>query len=404
MTDNSKNREAEEVSETGRHRNWCFTLNNYTDDEVTQLKESMETSRYIYLCWGYETCPTTGTPHLQGYVECKEGRTFRALLKDPGFNRARFFARAARSNKVKAVTYCAKDYGKPIYTKHITELCEKDKSIDFLTLDTEDELLKWMRTPIGLKEWRQMFLADAYQQLFYEGGDWNHGLRPGTRNDINVIKELVKKGANFDEIAEASNNLQTLKFGQTLLSYRAPKRDWKTDIFWISGPSGVGKTQLAFELAKQHGGDLWIAKRNLDWFDGYQGQEIVIIDEFRGSQCSYEWMLRLTDGYPMSVAVKGGFTDWTPRIIIITSISLPEDAFNTTDQEDPDCVQILRRITNRIHLTKPRAPIEPKVLPEKAKLISDFFDSLIEEGFGVTKPAKPLPDDRFPQITSVNRK
>lgn len=45
---------------------WCFTINNYTEEDVKRLHnlESMVT----YLIYGIEEAPNTGTKHLQGYV------------------------------------------------------------------------------------------------------------------------------------------------------------------------------------------------------------------------------------------------------------------------------------------------------------------------------------------------
>ena len=51
-----------------RARAWAFTMNNYYASidphaPLPALQPNMQ-----YLCYGREVCPTTGTPHLQGYV------------------------------------------------------------------------------------------------------------------------------------------------------------------------------------------------------------------------------------------------------------------------------------------------------------------------------------------------
>ena len=48
-------------------RNWCFTLNNYTDEHVAAL-DALHPSHVSYLLFGFET-GESGTPHLQGYVQ-----------------------------------------------------------------------------------------------------------------------------------------------------------------------------------------------------------------------------------------------------------------------------------------------------------------------------------------------
>ena len=49
-------------------RAWVFTLNNYFAcvDPLAPLPALQPSMKY--LCYGREVCPTTGTPHLQGYV------------------------------------------------------------------------------------------------------------------------------------------------------------------------------------------------------------------------------------------------------------------------------------------------------------------------------------------------
>ena len=87
------------------------------------------------------------------------------------------------------------------------------------------------------------------------------------------------------------------------------------------------------------------------WYDGYNGQETVIFDDFREHQCKIEYLLTLTDRYKQKVAIKGGFTDWCPKVIFITSIMNPNDAISN-DAHDPNNVQLLRRIRKVIHLTQ----------------------------------------------------
>lgn len=57
-----------------RSRGWCFTINNYTELDVAQVKALEEPSSAIIA--GYEVAPTTGTPHIQGYVYFLNQRSF----------------------------------------------------------------------------------------------------------------------------------------------------------------------------------------------------------------------------------------------------------------------------------------------------------------------------------------
>lgn len=57
-----------------RSRKWIFTLNNYTDEEEEALQAWDSIS---YLVYGYEEAPTTGTPHLQGFVVFRNAVSFK---------------------------------------------------------------------------------------------------------------------------------------------------------------------------------------------------------------------------------------------------------------------------------------------------------------------------------------
>ena len=84
-----------------RAKRWVFTLNNYTDQEVEQLK-LLECE---YLVFGYETAPETGTPHLQGYMTFTSRKTMptlKRLLND------RYYFSVSRGSVAEASEYCKK--------------------------------------------------------------------------------------------------------------------------------------------------------------------------------------------------------------------------------------------------------------------------------------------------------
>ncbi len=61
------------------------------------------------------------------------------------------------------------------------------------------------------------------------------------------------------------------------------------------------------------------------WFDGYEGQKDVIIDDMVPDCMAVGLFLRLFDRYPMSVPIKGAFVNWNPRRVFITSNFCPGD-------------------------------------------------------------------------------
>lgn len=214
-------------------------------------------------------------------------------------------------------------------------------------IPSQKSTLNWARNTSNIKTWRKMINTE-HQNKFFEAGDWKHGLHPGTRSDINVVKEIVDNGGNITDVINHANSYQALRFGQIALSNRKPTRDWKTKIYWVWGHAGVGKTAFCF----QHSiGRTWINHGNLQWFDGYNGQETVIFDDFRQDQCKLAWFFRLTDRYEQMVPIKGGFVDWCPKIILVTCVMPPNEAV-MSESHDPDNIQLLRRIDKVIHLTE----------------------------------------------------
>lgn len=62
-----------------RGRKWCFTINNYNDEDIDTVTQLVLGGgvKYIY---GKEV-GESGTPHLQGYLEFKNARSFSSIKK-----------------------------------------------------------------------------------------------------------------------------------------------------------------------------------------------------------------------------------------------------------------------------------------------------------------------------------
>lgn len=78
------------------------------------------------------------------------------------------------------------------------------------------------------------------------------------------------------------------------------------------------------------------------WFDGYDGQPIVILDDYRG-EYPLQMFLKLCDRYSMQVPVKGGFVNWGPKKIYITSNLHPNDWY--PDEDRFSISAMFRRLT-----------------------------------------------------------
>lgn len=96
----SDSNSASRNSKVRRARGFCFTWNNYPESWRGTI-DSLPVSYWIV---GIEVAPTTGTPHLQGYIYFRNARTersVRGLL--PGCHVV-----AARGSAEQNATYCSK--------------------------------------------------------------------------------------------------------------------------------------------------------------------------------------------------------------------------------------------------------------------------------------------------------
>lgn len=88
-------------------KNFCFTLNNFSEDDVERINGLVDNNPNVgYVIYGKETAPTTGTPHLQGFINFK----IRHLLDDVkqiiGSNPHVEVARKV----IACITYCKKSH------------------------------------------------------------------------------------------------------------------------------------------------------------------------------------------------------------------------------------------------------------------------------------------------------
>jgi len=111
------------------------------------------------------------------------------------------------------------------------------------------------------------------------------------------------------------------------------------EVFCFWGPTCTGKSRTAWE----QGGDGTYPKdpRSKFW-DGYDGQEHVIIDEFRGG-IDISHMLRWTDRYPVRVEIKGASRALMAKKIWITSNIHPDNWYPDLDEETRKA--LIRRMT-----------------------------------------------------------
>lgn len=172
-----------------------------------------------------------------------------------------------------------------------------------------------------------------------------HGeITQGARTDLDECRRIASTTGMRGVTRLCS--YQGIRTASAFLEYHETVRDWIPNVVWIYGPTGVGKTQLAFRLADSE--DRYIKKSPNRWFQGYDGHRTVIFDDIREEWMPFVSILGLLDSKPFVVENKGGSRQFLAEHVYITSILPPTQAFGHQGVEPIG--QLMRRITTIINL------------------------------------------------------
>nr|QXP07594.1 MAG: replication associated protein [Arizlama virus] len=106
-------------------------------------------------------------------------------------------------------------------------------------------------------------------------------------------------------------------------------------VAWLYGDAGTGKTSSAYEIAP----DSCYIKDGTQWWNNYNCEKLIIIDDFDG-RWPYRDLLRLLDRYPYQGQTKGGYVKINSPYIVITCEHPPDHFWNGNE-----LAQVTRRIT-----------------------------------------------------------
>lgn len=98
----------EEIIDTKKEvKKFCFTLNNYTEEETKNLINiavSVLNCKYVF---GFEIGEECGTPHIQGFLMLDKKKTWDSMRKY--LNNPRISIRQCRGSEKANIKYCTKD-------------------------------------------------------------------------------------------------------------------------------------------------------------------------------------------------------------------------------------------------------------------------------------------------------
>lgn len=273
---------------------YCWTWNNYPENWEELLPKN-----YRYICYAPEI-GDKGTPHIQGFIRYENKKSWDALRKEvDGW-------------------FILKD---PV------------KGTD---MDNRTYIF-------GPYEDKETGKTKPFNPLAKEFGKMSS---QGKRTDLIKIKNKIFSGATTVDDIVLDKPMVYHQYGRTLnkiedLAMRRRHRCQMTTCEWLWGPTGSGKSHRAFENYNEN--THYVVPNDGGWWDGYKQQEIVIINEFRGS-IAYGELLQLIDKWPYSVRRRNREPmPFTSKHIIITSSMRPEDVYHNLSEHDK-LDQLLRRI------------------------------------------------------------
>lgn len=268
-----------------RSRSWCFTLNNYTEDEVVDLsKVGSDPLQCQYFVYGKEVA-ATGTPHLQGFVYFKTKKSFKQVK---GLVSDRAYVVPADGTAQEASDYCKKD-------GIVTEF------------------------------------GDCPMQ--------------GKRTDLATVADLVISGVSIASIAEQhpttfikySRGIRELK-----LAVSKPYRRESHCGIWLVGEPGCGKSHYAQENYP----DAYKKPQN-KWFDGYSGEKEIVLEDLDTGMLSH--LIKIwSDKWACTGETKGGTVHLTHDVFVVTSNYtieelVPKKRVGTQEHDDHAMIGALLR-------------------------------------------------------------
>lgn len=264
---------------------FCFTLNNWDEAEYVKIINQPSVSWMIVA----KEHLSEGTPHLQGAV-CLNKQVAWSTIKhtDRGLGRAHI--EPMNGEPADSLVYCSKEDPSP----------------------------------------------------FIKGTMPN----PGKRTDLIQVYDAIKSDMTLLKLIE-SFPATYIRYNKGITQLRhvmARKQTKPPIVYWIYGTTGTGKSRLAHEIARIYNEPIWTSNPpDLKWFDHYDQHNFALFDDFRPKHCAFDFLLRLCDRYPLSVPCKGGFTQWSPRVLFITTPHSVEDTFATRNEYKPEDITQLRR-------------------------------------------------------------
>lgn len=263
----------------------------------------------------------------------------------------------------------------------------------------------------------------------------------GTRSDLISLYDDIKHGVKVIDMLnkdpKVSKFEKQIRFMQFQLNeFKSDRQATGVKVYVLYGDPGTGKTFSAINTFGKSGDyfklDCTSTKYGSLWFDGYEGQKVLVLDDFDEGVCSVSFLKNLLDKYKLRLQVKGGHTWAAWDTVVITSNQHPRIWWQGLT--DTNIAALKRRITCIRHYTAmgvyqqvdwedskigpiidekvmPKAPADPVIiaLDTPPIIISDDLYDIADAPtdpiiYGTSPPLTPLDtlDDLEPYINQGN--
>lgn len=257
--------------------------------------------------------------------------------------------------------FCMADEIAKTGTFHTHVFLYSHSPIRFSTLKNRFPIARIEKAYGSAKENRDYILKEGKWELDekaetkVEGSFYEHGEVPKEKEEKNPrmskLIEDIREGKQAVEIIDESpefafrvRDLEILR--EALLSEKFKNENKEVFVSYLYGASGTGKTKSIYE--KHAAKDIcritnYRQGKGIS-FDGYNGQDVLVFEEFN-SQIPIEEMLNYLDIYPLSLPAR--YTDRTAcytKIYITSNLPLREQYQDVQEYRPETWKALLRRI------------------------------------------------------------
>lgn len=207
-------------------------------------------------------------------------------------------------------------------------------------------------------KWRDSVKSETNKpETFEESGELPEESDRCVKQSETILALVVNGSSNAEIMRECPSAMLHLprieQARQTFLEEKYRKEFRKLTVEYIWGETGVGKTRSVME---KHGYENVFRVTNYAHpFDGYNGQDVMVFDEFRSSLPLSD-MLCYLDGYPLMLPCR--YADRVAcytKVYILSNIPLDKQ-YPNVQLEEPASFDALKRRLTSVYRMLPTLP------------------------------------------------